>query len=70
MKIEEIESIKIEIPWKEESWSSDVNYRSSGIAFYRKLYETLRHGAPLAVPPEMVRRVMWIVEKCFKLCGI
>ena len=59
-----------EIPWKEESWSSDVNYRSSGIAFYRKLYETLRHGAPLAVSPEMVRRVMWIVEKCFKLCGI
>lgn len=58
------------IPWKEESWSSDAEYRSSGIAFYEELYKTLRHGAPLPVTPESVRRVMWIIEKCFELCKV
>jgi len=58
-----------EIPWKEETWSFDGDYRSSGIAFYNELYKTLRLGAPLAVTPEMVRRVMWVVEKCMELCN-
>ena len=58
------------IPWKEESWSSEAEYRSSGIAFYKELYKTLRYGAPLPVTPEIVRRVMWIIEKCFELCEV
>jgi len=58
------------IPWKEESWSSEAEYQSSGIAFYKELYKTLRHGAPLPVTPETVRRVMWIIEKCFELCEV
>ena len=33
-------------------------------AYYRDLYRTLREGAPLAVPPESVRRVMQVVEQC------
>jgi len=59
-----------DIPWKEENWSSDAAYQSSGIAFYEELYNTLRHGAPLAVTPEMVRRVMRVIEKCFELCKV
>ena len=58
------------IPWKEESWSSEAEYQSSGIAFYKELYKTLRYGAPLPVTPEIVRRVMWIIEKCFELCEV
>jgi len=58
------------IPWKEESWSSEAEYQSSGIAFYKELYKTLRHGTPLPVTPETVRRVMWIIEKCFELCKV
>ena len=58
------------IPWKEESWSSEAEYQSSGIAFYKELYKTLRYGAPLPVTPETVRRVMWIIEKCFELCEV
>ncbi len=58
-----------EIPWKEEIWSLDEDYRSSGIAFYNELYETLRRGAPLPVTPEMVRKVMWVIEKCEELCN-
>lgn len=34
------------------------------LAYYRDLYRTLRAGAPLAVPPEGVRRVMQVVEMC------
>jgi len=58
------------IPWKEESWSSEAEYQSSGIAFYKELYKTLRYGAPLPVTPEIVRKVMWIIEKCFELCEV
>jgi len=59
-----------EIPWKEEHWSSEADYQSSGIAFYEELYETIRHGKPLPVNPESVRRVMWVVEKCMTLCEV
>jgi len=58
------------IPWIEESWSSETVYMPSGITFYKELYKTLRNGAPFPVTPEIVRRVMWVVEKCFELCEI
>ena len=61
-----------EIPWKEESWSfSGADYwRAGGIGFYRELYKTLRQGSPLSVTPESVRRVMWVIEKCFEMCEV
>jgi len=55
----------------EESWAAtppDEKTPASFIAmthaYYRDLYRTLREGAPLAVPPEGVRRVMQVVEQC------
>lgn len=61
-----------EIPWKEESWSiSESEYwGASALMFYQKLYGTLRLGEPLAVTPELVRRVMWVIEKCFEKCKV
>jgi predicted dehydrogenase len=53
-----------EIPWKEEAWNLDENYKSGEILFYEKLYKTLREGAPLGVTPESVRKIMHIIEKC------
>ena len=55
-----------EIPWKEETWEVSANYMSGALAFYEELYNTLRHGAPLAVTPESVRRVMWVIERCYE----
>ena len=53
-----------EIPWKEETWGIGENYRSGEFVFYDELYKTLRHGAPLSITPESVRRVMLVIEKC------
>ena len=58
-----------EIPWKEESWTLKEDHQSAGITFYNELYKTLRYGAPVPVSPELVRKVMWIIERCFELCG-
>lgn len=55
-----------EIPWKEETWEATEDRRSGASAFYKELHSTLRQGAPLAVTPESVRRVMWIIEKCYE----
>jgi len=58
-----------EVPWKEETWNLSGEYYVSGdLAFYDQLYKTLRHGAPLAITPESVRRVMWVIEKCRESC--
>lgn len=55
-----------EIPWIEEEHRIGEAV-SSGIAFYRKLYETIRFKAPPPVPLELARKVMWIVDRCFEL---
>jgi len=58
-----------EIPWREESWSP-VESKDGPTAFYEELYRTLRYGAPPPVAPELARRVMYIVEKCFEICKV
>lgn len=55
-----------DIPWNEETWQAGEDYMSGALSFYQELYSTLRHGAPLGVTPESVRRVMWIIEKCYE----
>ena len=55
-----------EIPWKEETWKTSHDYMSGTLGFYEELHKTLRHGAPLGVTPESVRRVMLIIQKCYE----
>jgi predicted dehydrogenase len=60
-----------EIPWKEESWTTkEDTFLTSGILFYDALYGSLRNGAPPPVDPELSRKVMQIVEKCFEQCKV
>ena len=61
-----------EIPWKEEEWrlSESDYWKRGGIIFYEELYKTLRYGAPPPVTPEIARRVMWVIEKCFEVCEV
>jgi predicted dehydrogenase len=40
--------------------------RNGFIRFYEELYKTIYKGAALAITPESVRRVMWVIEKCMK----
>jgi len=60
-----------EIPWKEESWTTrEDSFLTSGILFYEALYDSLRNGASPPVNPEISRKVMWVIEKCFEQCKV
>jgi predicted dehydrogenase len=48
----------------EETWAASANDTPSAQLFYLDLYRTLREGAPLAVTPASVRRVMQVLEQC------
>ncbi len=55
----------------EETWSAgppegaaSATFGAMTTAYYLDLYRTLRQGAPLAVTPQSVRRVMQVVEQC------
>jgi scyllo-inositol 2-dehydrogenase (NADP+) len=53
-----------EISWREEIWDVDETCKSRELSFYEELYKTLRHGSPLGITPESVRRVIWVIERC------
>jgi len=55
-----------EINWIEETWKQDQNSMPGEFAFYDELYGTVRHGNPLGVTPESVRKVMSVMEKCHR----
>ena len=59
-----------EIPWIEKTWNIEEGFTKSRINFYNILYKTLKYNAPPPVKPEEVRRVMKIIEECYKQCGI
>lgn len=58
------------IPWQEASWDRTEETDDAYRGFYRDLYATIRNGAPLAITPESVRRVIWLQEECHRLGGM
>jgi scyllo-inositol 2-dehydrogenase (NADP+) len=60
-----------EIPWKEEKiWEMSNEDSKYPLNFYKDLFETIRNKKPLKITPESVRRVMWVIEKCYEIAGI
>ena len=59
-----------DIRWYEEEWSIEGDKHPGHAGFYLDLYDTLRKGKTLAVTPESARRVIWVIEKCHKLCPV
>ena len=55
---------RYDLPWQEEGWSAGNADQSGYVPLYLSLYETLRHGAPLAITPESVRRNIAVLEEC------
>lgn len=55
-----------ELNWTDEAWEQGEDTVPGDSAFYEALYRTLRHGSPLEVTPESARRVMSIIEKCYR----
>lgn len=58
------------LPWHEDSWELTEDTDEAYRGFYRDLHATTRHGAPLAVTPESVRRTMWLQEECHRLAPL
>jgi len=58
------------IPWQEASWDRTEDTDDAYRGFYRDLYATIRHGAPLVITPESVRRVIWLQEECHRWGGL
>ena len=53
-----------ELPWQEGTWNKGQEGGSGYVPLYDGLYETLRHGKPVAITPESVRRVIAVLEEC------
>lgn len=58
------------IPWQEASWDRTEDTDEAYRGYYRDLYATIRQGAPLAITPESVRRVIWLQEECHRRGGL
>jgi predicted dehydrogenase len=56
--------------WHEEAWDASSYGGPGQKGFYLDLYGTMRQAKPLAVTPESVRRVMWVLEECHRLSPI
>jgi predicted dehydrogenase len=59
-----------ELTWHEDSWEAPDDSAESHRGFYRDLFATIRSGAPLAITPQSVRRVIWLQEECHRLCPL
>jgi predicted dehydrogenase len=56
-----------ELVWYEDRWQLEIPLNEAYARFYVELYATIREGAPLAITPESVRRVIWLQEECHRL---
>ena len=59
-----------DLDWQEETWNVSEDSRPGQLGYYLDLHGTICHGAPLAVTPESVRRVMWVLEECHELSPV
>ena len=55
---------RYDLPWQEESWAIAGADTQGYVPLYLSFYETIRHGAPLAITPESVRRNIAVLEEC------
>jgi len=54
------------LTFQEASWDLAYDTSPGHAGFYHDLYATVRQGAPLAITPESVRRVIWLQEECHR----
>jgi predicted dehydrogenase len=58
------------LTFEADSWRLAEHEGPTHIDYYVDLYNTIRNGAPLAVTPQSVRRVIWMQEACHRLSPI
>ena len=59
-----------ELPWTEASWAPDEEEKQAftymSRAYYDRLYDVLREGAPLFITPEQVAVQVAVMEECHR----
>lgn len=56
-----------QLAWHEDSWNAEEQVGVSFLNFYHDLHNTIRNGAPLAITPQEIRRVIWLQEEAHRL---
>jgi predicted dehydrogenase len=59
-----------ELSWHTDQWEFTGDLNEAYRTFYHDLFATIRQGAPLAITPASVRRVMWLQEECHRLAPL
>jgi predicted dehydrogenase len=59
-----------ELVWREGSWDVSDYDGPGQSGFYLDLYQTIRHGDPLVVTPQSVRRVIRLLDECHQLSPV
>jgi predicted dehydrogenase len=59
-----------QLTWHEDAWELSEGDRDAHAGFYRDLFASIRNGAPLAITPQSVRRVIWLQEECHRLAPL
>ncbi len=55
---------KEELTWQRATWTEPKDSPPTPVLFYHDLFETIRHGRPLTITPQSVRRLIWVTEQC------
>jgi scyllo-inositol 2-dehydrogenase (NADP+) len=53
-----------ELVWQESNWRKGSGENPDYRRFYTDVYQSLRHGAPLVITPQSVRRTLSVLERC------
>lgn len=59
---------KDDIQWTEHAWHRPADEPREYARFYLDLYDTIRHGRPLEITPQSVRRLITVLERCYEQC--
>jgi scyllo-inositol 2-dehydrogenase (NADP+) len=59
-----------QLMWHEASWDVAQDTSPKYAGFYHDLYATVRQGHTLAITPQSVRRVMWLIDECQRRCPL
>ena len=59
-----------QLDWQEAEWSIDEYDGPKHAGYYLDLFDAIRNGAPVAITPQSVRRVIWLQEKAHELAPL
>lgn len=57
-----------EITWETHQWVPDPEQPHEYVRYYLDLYQTIRHGKPLVIEAQSVRRLIRTLERCYEQC--